>query len=317
MSAAVSGMGTAVTGTIAPASAPHTEKIPEAFSELHARERVRAVLDPGTFREILGPFDGMESPHLAPQGIVPQADDGAVIGRGTIEGTNAVVVILEGSFQGGGIGEVSGAKVAASLEQALADRRRGVDTKVVIGLETGGIRLQEANLGLLAIAEIHSAIVELRRLGPVVGLVAGTVGCFGGMAIAAGLTSHLVMTPTGRLGLNGPEVIETEAGVDELDSADKGLVYSMIGGRQRVATGQAEILVDDRVDAVAAGVRQACCDDVANPTRSERVADARALLARIDPDNRPDPAEFRALVAQTSTAPTTEQSSTHRGGSDE
>ena len=46
------------------------------------------------------------------------------------------------------------------------------------------------------------------------------------MGIAAGLCSDLVMTPEGRLGLNGPEVIEQEAGVDELDATDRAVIWS-------------------------------------------------------------------------------------------
>ncbi|AJW79610.1 biotin-independent malonate decarboxylase subunit beta [Clavibacter michiganensis] len=278
-----------MTGTLTP-----------AFTELRARERVAAVLDAGTFREILDPFAGLESPHLAPQGIVPQSDDGAVVGRGTIDGVSAVVVALDGGFQGGGIGEVSGAKLAASLERAIDDNRRGIPTRAVILLETGGIRLQEANLGLLAIADIHAAIVELRSYGPVVGVVAGTVGCFGGMAIAAGLTRHLIVTRGGRVGLNGPEVIETEAGVAELDSSDRSLIWSMIGGEQRQAVRQAEILVADAVDELAAavhGVFAAASDGTPQPVaRAARIDEAERVLAAIDPTTRPTPADVRALT---------------------
>ena len=45
----------------------------ESFIELGARQRAKAILDSGSFREILGPFDGVESPWLEPQGIVPQS----------------------------------------------------------------------------------------------------------------------------------------------------------------------------------------------------------------------------------------------------
>ena len=180
------------------------------FTELSARERAAALLDPGTFRELIGPFERLESPHLEPQGIVPACDDGVVVARGELDGKESVVLAVEGLFQGGGIGEVSGAKIAGALELALRDAESGRPVCPVILLETGGIRLQEANLGLLAIAEIHAAIVALRSYVPVVGVIGGMVGCFGGMAIAAGLCSHVVMTREGRLGLNGPQVLEQE-----------------------------------------------------------------------------------------------------------
>ena len=78
----------------------------QSFIELGARERARALLDPGSFRELLGPFDHLESPWLPLQGIVCQADDGAVIAKGTLDGAAAVVLAIESAFQGGSIGEV-------------------------------------------------------------------------------------------------------------------------------------------------------------------------------------------------------------------
>ncbi|WP_424216219.1 biotin-independent malonate decarboxylase subunit beta (plasmid) [Streptomyces sp. BI20] len=270
--------------------------LPDAFTELPARERARAILDEGSFRELIDPFERLESPHLAPQGIVPQADDGAVVARGTIDGERAVVVALDGRFQGGGIGEVCGAKLAGSLELAARDWENGVATRAVILLETGGIRLQEANLGLLAIADIHAAIVRLRRHTPVVGVIAGMVGCYGGMGIAAGLCSHLIMTRQGRLALNGPEVIEQEAGVTELDSKDRAGIWAMAGGAQRVAVHLADTLVDDDTAAVRDAVRAVHTAGPAPTPRSARIEPALALLAAVDTENKPGPQDLRDLV---------------------
>ena len=265
------------------------------FTELSARERAAALLDPGTFRELIGPFERLESPHLEPQGVVPACDDGAVAARGYLDGERTVVLAVEGLFQGGGIGEVSGAKIAGALELALRDAERGSPIRPVLLLETGGIRLQEANLGLLAVAEIHAAIVALRSRVPVVGVVAGTVGCFGGMAIAAGLCSRVVMTREGRLGLNGPQVIEQEAGVAELDSDDCRLVWETIGGEQRVATGVADALVEDDVAAIAEAVRTAFDAGVPAEHRSAQVGRYAALLAGIDVSEPLDGLTLRAL----------------------
>src|ERR1700689_4592870 len=195
-----------------------------SFIEMRARERARAVLDPGSFRELLGPFDRVKSPWLPLQGIVAQADDGVVLARGTLDGRTALVAAIESAYQGGSMGEVSGAKIAGALELALDDCRRGRLILPVLLFETGGVRLQEANLGLAAIAEIHAAIIALRHYVPVVGVIAGMVGCFGGMSMAAALCSRLLVTRQARLGMNGPEVIEQEAGIAELDASDRALV---------------------------------------------------------------------------------------------
>ncbi|MEA5673848.1 biotin-independent malonate decarboxylase subunit beta [Pseudomonas sp. MH2] len=221
-----------------------------SFVELGARQRARALLDAGSFRELLGPFDRLMSPWLPRQGIVPQADDGVVIAKGTLDGRPAVVTAIEGGFQGGSMGEVGGAKIAGALELAAEDNRNGIPTCAVLLLETGGVRLQEANLGLAAIAEIQAAIVELRAYQPVIGVIAGSVGCFGGMSIAAGLCSHLLVTREARLGLNGPQVIEQEAGIGEYDSRDRPFIWSLTGGEQRHASGLADGYVADDVEAV-------------------------------------------------------------------
>jgi len=279
------------------AAPPHERFLTRhSFIELPARERARAILDADSFRELLGPFDRLKSPWLPLQGVVAQSDDGVVIARGRIGGRPAVVAAIEGAFQGGSIGEVSGSKVAGALELALRDCERGRPVLPVLLLETGGVRLQEANLGLAAIAEIHAAIVALRRHVPVVGVVAGMVGCFGGMSLAAALCTTLIVTRQARLGMNGPEVIEQEAGIAELDSTDHALIWSLVGGEQRHATGLADALVDDDAEAIAAQVRSAV-ERVASP-RSEQVECFLERLASIDPGNPPEPRALRALWAR-------------------
>jgi malonate decarboxylase beta subunit len=264
-----------------------------SFVEMGARERARAILDNGSFRELLGPFDRLKSPWLPRQGIPAQADDGVVLARGTLDGKAAVVAAIEGAYQGGSMGEVSGAKIAAALELAERDCAQGRPVLPVLLLETGGVRLQEANLGLAAIAEIHAAIVALRRHVPVVGVIAGLVGCFGGMSLAAALCSRLVVTRQARLGMNGPEVIEQEAGLAELDAADRALIWSLIGGEQRYATGLADSLCEDDAEAIAAVVRAAFTDG--GTPRSEQFERYGPRIRAIDPQHMPDPRAMRAL----------------------
>ncbi|WP_338484680.1 biotin-independent malonate decarboxylase subunit beta [Pseudomonas trivialis] len=245
-----------------------------SFVELGARQRARALLDSGTFRELIDPFQRVMSPWLSRQGVVPQADDGVVIAKGSIAGLPVVIAAIEGNFQGGSLGEVGGAKIAGALELAAEDNRNGIETRAVLLLETGGVRLQEANLGLAAIADIHAAIVDLRQYQPVIGVVAGSVGCFGGMSIAAGLCSYLVVTREARLGLNGPQVIEQEAGLEEYDSRDRPFIWSLTGGEQRFNSGLADRYVADDVAQIQQTVTALLQQGVPAQQRSRR---ARAL----------------------------------------
>ena len=217
----------------------------QSFIELDARERAAVLFDAGTGRELVGPFDRVESPWLEMQGVTPQEDDGCVVMKGKIAGQAAVVIALEGAFQGGSLGEVSGEKMTAAIDLARADNEKGIPTSAVILVETGGVRLQEANLGLAATAELMASMLALRKHAPVICLTAGTVGSFGGMSLAVGLASYVAMTREARLGMNGPEVIEQENGVDEFDSSDRALIWAINGGEQRYATGLVDALVDD------------------------------------------------------------------------
>ena len=218
----------------------------------------------------------MKSPWLPRQGIVAQADDGVVIARGRIAGRETVVASIEGAYLGGSIGEVSGSKIAAALEMALHDCECGRAVVPVLLLETGGVRLQEANLGLAVIAEIHAAMVALRCHVPIIGVIAGMVGCFGGMSLAAALCNPLLVTRQARLGISGPAVIEQEAGIEEIDAADRAAVWSMAGGEQRYSNGMADELLDDDVDTIVARVRAA-----AGQRPTPRTSDVSAALSKL------------------------------------
>ena len=267
----------------------------QSFIELNARERAAALFDAGTSRELVGPFDRVESPWLEQQGVTPQEDDGCVVMKGKIAGKAAVVIALEGAFQGGSLGEVSGEKMTAAIDLACADNEKGTPTSAVILVETGGVRLQEANLGLAATAELMASMLALRKHAPVICLTAGTVGSFGGMSLAVGLASYIAMTREARLGMNGPEVIEQENGLDEIDSSDHALIWAINGGEQRYATGLVDALVDDDTPQIVDVIRRFVSKGVPPVHRSSQVALYRSRIEALDTSRQWDPKELRAL----------------------
>jgi malonate decarboxylase beta subunit len=269
----------------------------KSFIELDGRARAQSLLDEGTGKELVGPFDRIESPWLPMQNVAPQADDGCIVMKGRIAGNPSVVISLEGAFQGGSIGEVSGAKMTAALDLATRDSSAGIPTAAVLLLETGGVRLQEANLGLAAIAEVIASILSLRQHAPVITVIAGTVGCFGGMSLAAGVSSYVVMTREARLGLNGPEVIEQESGIEEFDASDRALIWTVHGGEQRVGMGLADALVEDSIDEIASAVRKHVLAGKPAQHRSEQVPLYRERIAALDTSKQIDPMALRAQLS--------------------
>ena len=206
--------------------------------EASARERVAGLLDAKSFVEVLGPEQRAISPHLAQFDLTGAFDDGIVVGRGRLDGQEVFVAAQEGRFLGGAFGEVHGAKLVGLLRAARDGAGRGHPRAVLLLLDTGGVRLQEANAGELAISEIVRAIVEVRSAGiPILALVGGRAGAFGGGGIITACCSRIIASEEARVSVSGPEVIETNKGVEEFDSKDRALVWRICGARTRYLTG--------------------------------------------------------------------------------
>ena len=212
-----------------------------------ARQRVTGLLDPGSFTEFIGPSERVQSPHLKMFDLPSAFDDGVIVGRGKLKGKDVLIAAQEGQFMGGTFGEVSGAKILG-LVRAARDHKELPQT-VLLLLDSGGVRLQEANAGELAVAELMRAIVQARCAGvAVIALVGGKSGAFGGAGLTASTCSRIVISEQGRIGVSGPEVIETNKGVEEFDAQDKALVWSTDGGKNRRLIGSADAFAEDSMD---------------------------------------------------------------------
>ena len=229
-----------------------------SFYEKTARARIQAVVDAQSFNEILKPAEIEVSPHLSALDIPGSFDDGVIIGTARLNGTPVHIMAQEGQFMGGAVGEIHGAKIVGLLHKAIQDQAQAV----LFFVDSGGVRLHEANAGLIAISEIMRAMLQVRNAGiPMITVIGGTCGAFGGMGISACLSSAIIMTEEGRLALSGPEVIETVKGVEEFDSKDRALVWRVTGGKHRYLLNHVQALVEDDIadirDAIWAQLNQA------------------------------------------------------------
>jgi malonate decarboxylase beta subunit len=215
-----------------------------SFYEKTARARIQAVVDAQSFNEILKPTEVEVSPHLSALDIPGSFDDGVIIGTARVNGTPVHIMAQEGQFMGGAVGEIHGAKIVGLLHKAIQDQAQAV----LFFVDSGGVRLHEANAGLIAISEIMRAMLQVRNAGiPIITVIGGTCGAFGGMGISACLSSAIIMTEEGRLALSGPEVIETVKGVEEFDSKDRALVWRVTGGKHRYLLNHVQALVEDDI----------------------------------------------------------------------
>jgi malonate decarboxylase beta subunit len=227
---------------------------PVSYQEATARERLQQLFDAGSFEEFLPPAARVISPHLGQLNAPVAFDDGVAVGRARLNGLTVYTAAQEGGFMGGAVGEVHGAKLVGLLRRAVQDQAAAL----VLLVESGGVRLHEANSGLIAVSEVMRALLDARAAGvPVIVLVGGANGAFGGMGIVARCANVVIMSEEGRLAMSGPEVIETASGVEEYDARDRALVWRTSGGKHRYLMGDCQQIVADDIAAFRAAASQA------------------------------------------------------------
>ena len=248
-----------------------------SYQEATARERLQQLFDPGSFEEFLPPYKRVISPHLGQLNAPVAFDDGVAVGRAMLGGVPVYAAAQEGGFMGGAVGEVHGAKLVGLLRRAVADKAAAV----VLLVESGGVRLHEANAGLIAVSEVMRALLDARAAGvPVIVLVGGSNGAFGGMGIVSRCANVVVMSEEGRLAMSGPEVIETANGVEEFDSRDRALVWRSTGGKHRYLMGDCQRIVADDIAAFRAAAREAVAQYATQPAElsMEALEDEQRML---------------------------------------
>ncbi|MFN8078109.1 MAG: acyl-CoA carboxylase subunit beta [Kineosporiaceae bacterium] len=171
--------------------------------KLTARERITALLDPGSFEEI-GLFAQHRTTHFGMDTAVLPAD-GVVTGSGTVMGRPVHLASQDFSVAGGSAGEMHSVKVAHMLDAALAN-----GTPFVFFNDSGGARVQEGIDSLSGYGKVFYANVALSGVVPQISIIAGP--CAGGAAYSPALTDFIIQTRASRMFITGPDVIRQVTG---------------------------------------------------------------------------------------------------------
>jgi propionyl-CoA carboxylase beta chain len=202
-----------------------------------ARERVEALLDPGSFLE-LDELVRHRSTNFGMQDKRPYGD-GVITGTGTIDGRNVAVFSQDATIFGGSLGEVYGEKIVKVMDFAL---KTGIP---MIGInDGGGARIQEGVVALGLYGEIFMRNVCSSGVIPQISLIMGA--CAGGAVYSPAITDFTVMVDgTSNMFITGPDVIKTVTGED-VEMEDLG------GGRaHNTKSGVAHYLAADETDALS------------------------------------------------------------------
>ena len=171
-----------------------------------ARERIDALLDPGSFTE-LDEFSRHRSTNFGMDRNRPYGD-GVVTGFGTVDGRPVCVFSQDVTVFGGALGEVYGEKIVKVQDFAI---KAGCP---LIGInEGGGARIQEGVVSLGLYGDIFYRNVQASGVIPQISLIMGAAA--GGHVYGPALTDFIVMVDqTSQMFVTGPDVIKTVTGED-------------------------------------------------------------------------------------------------------
>lgn len=207
-----------------------------AKGRLTARERVDALLDPGSFVE----FDALarhRSTNFGQDAHRPYGD-GVVTGHGTVDGRPVAVFSQDFTVFGGSLGEVFGEKIVKVMDFALTN---GCP---MIGInDSGGARIQEGVVALGMYAEIFKRNTHASGVIPQISMVLGP--CAGGAVYSPAITDFTIMADeTSHMFITGPDVIKTVTGED--------VGFEELGGARshNTRSGVAHYLASDEHDAI-------------------------------------------------------------------
>jgi len=184
-----------------------------AMGKMTARDRIRALLDEGSFHE----YDlfvqheeknfGMDTKDLP--------GDGVITGTGTINGNPVCIYAQDFTVMGGSLGIQHARKITKIMDHALKMKMPCIGIN-----DSGGARIQEGIGALAGYGEIFYRNTMASGVIPQISVILGP--CAGGAVYSPALTDFVfVVENISKMFITGPNVIETVLG-EKISQEDLG-----------------------------------------------------------------------------------------------
>lgn len=184
-----------------------------AMGKMTARDRIRALLDEGSFHE----YDlfvqheeknfGMDTKDLP--------GDGVITGTGTINGNPVCIYAQDFTVMGGSLGIQHARKITKIMDHALKMKMPCIGIN-----DSGGARIQEGIGALAGYGEIFYRNTMSSGVIPQISVILGP--CAGGAVYSPALTDFVfVVENISKMFITGPNVIETVLG-EKISQEDLG-----------------------------------------------------------------------------------------------
>ena len=256
-----------------------------------ARERIQALLDPGTFEE----YDAFKLHRCYNFGMekIKFLGDGIVTGYGRLAGRPIYVYAQDFSVLAGSLSQTLAEKICKVMDLGV---RMGVP---VIGLnDSGGARIQEGIEALCGYTEIFTRNVLTSGVVPQISGIFGP--CAGGAVYSPALTDFIIMVKIqSYMFLTGPKVVKTVCHEDVTTEALGGAV--MHNTKSGVADYAAEN-EDDAIRWIQELLSYLPCNNMENPPDApcdDPVTRKSALLNDIIPDNPNAAYDMKKVITET------------------
>ncbi len=178
-----------------------------------ARERIEGLLDAGSFQEMDGNLQSIDTLHF--QGMATYKDrlkkyqdatgltDAVLSGHGTLEGSRVAVAVMDFSFLAATMGSVVGERITRVIEYATRER-----IPLIIISASGGARMYEGMLSLMQMAKTSAALARHAEVKlPYISVLTNPTTA-GVMASYASLGDVILAEPRSMIGFAGPRVIK-------------------------------------------------------------------------------------------------------------
>ena len=184
-----------------------------------SNDYIQLLLDDGKYEEIAGdvqsvdPLNFQATKNYTDQIKAAQEKtgnkDAVKTLVGNINGTRAVLAIMDFSFIGGSMGSVVGEKISRAIDRAADDH-----LPLVIITASGGARMQEGAYSLMQMAKISSKLARYSGMGGLYITVLTDPTTGGTTASFAMLGDIILAEPNALIGFAGVRVIKQTIGED-------------------------------------------------------------------------------------------------------
>lgn len=176
----------------------------------------------------------LDADSIAP--LHPRDASGMYAVRGRIDGAKVIVYCSDATKKGGALGSEGCGHIVEAIDTAVRERCP------VIGVwHSGGARIPEGVESLDGMGQMFAAMIRASGKVPQISVVVGPAA--GGAAYGPALTDVVIMAPTGRVFVTGPDVVRSVTG-EEIDQEG-------LGGAEAHGTksGVVHVVASDEPDA--------------------------------------------------------------------